>query len=113
MLFNLFQVIDLTSVSQELAYLANDADLVILEGMVSSCKFSIDLAVCFQFILISFASQLMIYVTAFFIFIISFCFIYRLGKHHGNIHHPKKKRKKENWILNMSYVVTIIRCVDE
>ncbi|MCH93325.1 pantothenate kinase, partial [Trifolium medium] len=29
-------VIDLTRVSQELAYLANDADLVVLEGMVSS-----------------------------------------------------------------------------
>ena len=29
-----FQVIDLTSVSPELAYLASDADLVILEGMV-------------------------------------------------------------------------------
>lgn len=28
------QVIDLTTVSQELAYLASDADLVILEGMV-------------------------------------------------------------------------------
>lgn len=34
--FNMLQVIDLTRVSQELAYLANDADLVILEGMVSS-----------------------------------------------------------------------------
>lgn len=31
----LLQVIDLTTVSQELAYLASDADLVILEGMVS------------------------------------------------------------------------------
>lgn len=31
----LSQVIDLTSVSQELAYLASDADLVIMEGMVS------------------------------------------------------------------------------
>lgn len=31
----LSQVIDLTTVSQELAYLASDADLVILEGMVS------------------------------------------------------------------------------
>lgn len=30
----LLQVIDLTTVSQELAYLASDADLVILEGMV-------------------------------------------------------------------------------
>lgn len=30
------QVIDLTSISQELAYLASDADLVILEGMVSA-----------------------------------------------------------------------------
>ena len=30
------QVIDLTRVSQELAYLASDADLVILEGMVGS-----------------------------------------------------------------------------
>lgn len=30
----LLQVIDLTTVSQELAYLAIDADLVILEGMV-------------------------------------------------------------------------------
>jgi|JXWR01.1.fsa_nt_gb hypothetical protein len=29
------QVIDLSSVSPELAYLANDADLVVLEGMVS------------------------------------------------------------------------------
>lgn len=36
MLFHYFQVIDLTRVSQELAYLASDADLVILEGMVSS-----------------------------------------------------------------------------
>jgi hypothetical protein len=35
-LFNGLQVIDLTRVSQELAYLANDADLVVLEGMVSS-----------------------------------------------------------------------------
>ena len=35
-LFNGLQVIDLTRVSQEVAYLANDADLVILEGMVSS-----------------------------------------------------------------------------
>lgn len=35
-LFNGLQVIDLTRVSQELAYLASDADLVILEGMVSS-----------------------------------------------------------------------------
>lgn len=34
-LFNELQVIDLTRVSQELAYLASDADLVILEGMVS------------------------------------------------------------------------------
>lgn len=33
------QVIDLTRVSQELAYLASDADLVILEGMVSSYLF--------------------------------------------------------------------------
>lgn len=32
----LWQVIDLTSVSQELAYLASDADLVVLEGMVST-----------------------------------------------------------------------------
>lgn len=31
-----FQVIDLTCVSPELAYVASDADLVILEGMVSS-----------------------------------------------------------------------------
>lgn len=30
------QVIDLSSISQELAYLASDADLVILEGMVSA-----------------------------------------------------------------------------
>jgi hypothetical protein len=37
--FNFFQVIDLTRVSQELAYLASDADLVILEGMVSSYRF--------------------------------------------------------------------------
>lgn len=28
------QVIDLTSVSPELAYMASDADLVVLEGMV-------------------------------------------------------------------------------
>ena len=34
--FHYLQVIDLTRVSQELAYLASDADLVILEGMVSS-----------------------------------------------------------------------------
>ena len=34
-LFDGLQVIDLTRVSQELAYLASDADLVILEGMVS------------------------------------------------------------------------------
>ncbi|KHN14982.1 Hypothetical protein glysoja_037109 [Glycine soja] len=33
-LFNGFHVIDLTRVSQELAYLANDVDLVMLEGMV-------------------------------------------------------------------------------
>lgn len=30
------QVIDLTRVSQELAYLASDADLVVLEGMVNA-----------------------------------------------------------------------------
>lgn len=30
-----FQVIDLSSVSPELAFMANDADLVVLEGMVS------------------------------------------------------------------------------
>lgn len=35
-LFNGLQVIDLARVSQELAYLASDADLVVLEGMVSS-----------------------------------------------------------------------------
>lgn len=35
-LFRYLQVVDLTRVSQELAYLASDADLVILEGMVSS-----------------------------------------------------------------------------
>lgn len=34
-LFNGSQVIDLTRVSQELASLASDAELVILEGMVS------------------------------------------------------------------------------
>jgi len=34
-----FQVIDLSRVSEELAYLASDADLVILEGMVGSYKF--------------------------------------------------------------------------
>jgi len=34
-LFNGLQVIDLARVSQELAYLASDADLVVLEGMVS------------------------------------------------------------------------------
>lgn len=33
--YMLWQVIDLSSVSQELAYLSSDADLVILEGMVS------------------------------------------------------------------------------
>ena len=52
LLVNLFQVIDLTSVSQELAYLAGDADLVILEGMVSFCNFTVDLAVYIQFLLI-------------------------------------------------------------
>ena len=36
-----FQVIDLTRVSQELAFLASDADLVILEGMVSLWTFGI------------------------------------------------------------------------
>lgn len=36
------KVIDLTQVSQELSYLATDADLVILEGMVSSYQFIID-----------------------------------------------------------------------
>jgi hypothetical protein len=37
--FNCLQVIDLARVSQELAYLASDADLVIMEGMVSSYQF--------------------------------------------------------------------------
>lgn len=36
---NSLQVIDLARVSQELAYLASDADLVVLEGMVSSYLF--------------------------------------------------------------------------
>lgn len=39
----LLQVIDLTSVSQELAYLASDADLVVLEGMV--CNYAV-LLIC-------------------------------------------------------------------
>jgi len=36
LLFHSLQVIDLSRVSQVLAYLASDADLVVLEGMVSS-----------------------------------------------------------------------------
>ena len=40
-LLNGLQVIDLTRVSQELAYLASDAELVILEGMGSSSLYSL------------------------------------------------------------------------
>lgn len=47
-LFNGVQIIDLTRVSQELAYLANDVDLVILEGMVSSSFIILSVLVSFK-----------------------------------------------------------------
>lgn len=41
----LIQVLDLSHISSELAYAAEDADLVVMEGMVNNCVFLIFLLV--------------------------------------------------------------------